>query len=380
MRKSILISYSLFLLFITFFSYFYIDKNLIYFQKIYSGIVTQNRLVTSIIFSLILIIFFTFYLYFLRLAKSNKINIRSIKYLIGLNTLFLLLSYPAMLSYDVFNYVATAKVFFFYGENPYIIMPINFIGDPLLLFTHAANKVALYGPSWIMLSGVPYLLSFDNFILFLFNLKVLAVLGYIGVNIIIWKTTRSILSLGLFALNPLVIIETLISGHNDIIMMFFALFSFFLLTKKKILLSIFFLVISILIKYATIFLLPVFVYVLFEIVRKKNVGWEKIFYLSFLLMFIIFLLSPIREEIYSWYTIWFLTFSLLVPRLKAIIYISIALAFGLLLRYIPYMLLGTYSGPTQPLKTLLTFLPVLTVLIYILVFRKLWLKELFRFY
>lgn len=380
MKKFILISYFLFLLFITFFSYLYIDKNLVYLRDLYSGFAFQGRLMTTVVFVLILIIFFTFYFYFLRLIKKNKMNIQSIKLLVGANTILLFISYPAMLSYDIFNYIATAKVLFFYRENPYIIMPINFIGDPLLLFTHAANKLALYGPSWVLLSGLPHFISFGNFILALFSFKLVAVLSYIGLCVLIWKTTRSILSLGLFVLNPLVVIETLVSGHNDALMMFFSFFSFFLLTKKKILSSILFIALSVLIKYATVFLLPVFIYLLYKVIKGKNINWKKIFYLSSVLMFAIFLLSPIREEIYSWYAIWFLIFSLLVSRIKVIIYISIAFSFGLLLRYVPFMLLGTYSGLTQPLKTLLTFMPPLAVLLYILAFRRLWLKGLFRFY
>src|SRR5581483_4454944 len=98
------------------------------------------------------------------------------KIIIGVSVSLLLLAYPTMLSFDIFNYIATAKVLFHYHENPYIIMPMEFIGDPLLHYTRAANKVALYAPFWIFITGSPYVLGFKNIFLILFNFKILNVL------------------------------------------------------------------------------------------------------------------------------------------------------------------------------------------------------------
>src|SRR5260221_3326430 len=116
-----------------------------------------------------------------------------------------------MLSYDIFNYIATAKVLFLYHENPYIIMPIEFLGDPFLLFMHAANKLALYGPFWIIMTGIPFLFSVKNFILSLLLFKLFVASFYFGTILFFNKLAKNLLSIFVFGLNPLVIIETSVS-------------------------------------------------------------------------------------------------------------------------------------------------------------------------
>lgn len=303
---------------------------------------------------------------------KKKINLKEVALLVGLTILILIFSYPAMLSYDIFNYVATSKVLFFYHENPYVVMPIEFVGDSLLAFTHAANKIALYGPLWIFLTGIPYLLGIGSFIVNLFALKLLAGAFYLATVFLVWKISKNIVPVILFALNPLIIMETLISGHNDIVMIFLTLLSFFLLMQKKIFFGILFFTLSIFIKYTTIILIPVLLFVIWRTIRKKEINWDNIFLSSSLLMLIAFLLAPIREEIYPWYAMWFLSFSFLIQKNKILLYISLAFSFGLPFRYTPFILTGTHAGLTPVIKSIVTFLPPLAVVIYFLINKKLW--------
>ena len=378
MKKIFLILYSLFLLFLTIFSYTFVDPNLIYLKSVYTGFAFDKRVFAGIFYILFIFLFFIFHISFFILAKKNKLTFNNLKFLIFTTTGILFLSYPAMLSFDIFNYIATAKVLYLYHENPYIIMPIEFVGDPMLLFMHAANKTALYGVSWLLLTSIPYVLGIGNFILTLFSFKLFVSFFYLGAILLIWKISKNKFSVILFALNPLVIIETLVSGHNDIVMMFLVLFSFFLVMKKKIWLAILFFISSIFIKYATLFLIPVFLYLLWKVYVKEKIAWDKIYLISFLLMFLAFISAPIREEIYPWYAIWFLTFVFLIPERKIIIYTSLAFSFSLLLRYIPFMLLGTYFDPTPQIKIIATFAPPITIFGYLFIKEKLWLKILHR--
>src|SRR5258708_36906519 len=88
----------------------------------------------------------------------------------------------------------------------------------------------------------PYFFGFGNFLLTLFGFKLIASISYLAMSFLILKITKNPLSAAIFALNPLVIMESLVSGHNDIFMMFFALLSLYLLSKvEKIKASLYFL-------------------------------------------------------------------------------------------------------------------------------------------
>lgn len=373
-----LVIYILFLILFMVFSYTFVDPGLIYLKNLLTNFTLLYREETTILYVFCVSVFFGFYVLFLWLLKKKVLHNKDIIRLIMITTAILFFTYPAMLSFDIFNYIATAKVLFHYHENPYIIMPVAFAGDPLLLFTHAANKVALYGFFWIFLSGIPFLLGFGYFLLTLFLFKLLIFFFYFATIFVIWKITKNVLSIALFALNPLVVIETLISSHNDIVMVFFMLFAWYLLKEKKIIYAGIFLLMSVFIKYATVFLLPVFIFVLWKTVKKKNIQWDKIFFTNAIILFIVMLsLGPVREEIYPWYAIWFFSFVCLIPRYKMLFFMSMSILFGLLLRYIPFMLLGTYAEPTPVIKILVTFVPPFIALSYFSIRRFLYGKEIY---
>lgn len=360
MKKLIYFFYFLFLVSLILFSYLFIDPNLIYIENLYTGFAFQNRTLVSIIYLVFIILFFILYILFIKKKYFKKINL---KILIGLSSI-LIISYPAMISFDIFNYFATSKVLFYYHENPYLIMPVDFINEHILVFTRAANKLALYGIFWTFISGIPYSLSFGNYIASIFMLKVFISLFYFGLIFLIWKLTKNKLSVMLFAANPLVIIETFISGHNDIVMMFFALLAVYLLKNKRIFFAVFCLFLSILIKYATLFLVPIFLFAIIQYIKNKKINWNKFYLFSFFSLFVIFILSFLREEIYPWYAIWPLTFLVLVPQKNKLINVYLGLSFGLMLSYLAYMYFGTYFGPTPAIKIVLIFIPPIVLFIY----------------
>ena len=346
------------------FSWLFVDPNLIYLKTFYTGFYTQRTLVTSIYFFLISLVFISFWI-----LNSKERNYSTVKNIIVILCIILFFSYPAIFSFDIFNYIATAKVTFLYHENPYIMMPIEFLGDPLLLFMHAANKIALYGPFWILLTGIPFLLGFGNFIGILILFRIAAILFFLATLKLIFSITKRVESVVFFALNPLVLIELLVSVHNDVVMMFLGIASIWLLVKKKIFTGIVIFALSVLIKYSTIFLLPVVMYLIYSHIVKKKINIDKIFLSCFILMFTIFLLSFIREEIYPWYFVWPLSFAALLTHKKILKGALITLSYGMMLRYIPFMLTGSYFGLTPVFKTTAMILPPLVFGIFVLIKR-----------
>ena len=87
-------------------------------------------------------------------------------------------------------------------------------------------------------------------------------------------------------------------------------------------------------------------------------------------MFVIFFLSPLREEIYPWYGIWFIVFVALIPKYKLLYFVTVLLSFVLLLRYVPFMYLGTYFGPTPFIKITVTFVPLMVLIGFYLLIKK----------
>lgn len=360
MSKIYILFFILTLILLAVFSYFFVDPNLSYLNSLYTGFSLNQRTITSLLFFIIVSVLFLFYFLVCKKTYWNKVKIGTIKRIIFSASLILFFSYPAMVSYDIFNYTTTAKVLFGYKENPYIVMPIEFTNEEFLSYTHGANKTALYAPFWLFLTGIPYYLGSFNFLFMTFGFKLMAGLFYFFTVFLIFKATKDNLSTVFFALNPLVLFETFVSGHNDIVMMFFALLSIYLF-RKRIALSAVSFFLSVMVKFATLFLIPVYIYLFWLRFRGKTIVWEKIYLLSALLMFLIFLLSPLREEIYPWYFIWVLTFISLTKNIKYFILTGI-FSFFLMLRYMPFMYFGSHFGITPYLKIGITFGPLLFIL------------------
>jgi len=375
MKKFLLFIFILSLISFLVLSFTFIDPNLIYLKKIFTGFAFSNRTIVSIAYLILICVLFYSFWNFLILYREKKLNKKEIYFLIGFPAI-LLLAYPAMLSYDIFNYVFTSKVLFFYRENPYIMMPINFLGDPLLDFTRAANKTALYGPIWTLISAVPYYLGLGNFLLTMYLFKVFVAIFYFGTIYLIYKFTKNLENVLFFAFNPLVFIETFLSGHNDVVMMFLALLTFYFLKNKKIISSLFLLFASIFIKFASVFILPTFFLIIYKNYKKREINYEKLFFQASILMLIIFYLSFLREEIYPWYAVWFLSFLSLTKITRTKFILVIVFSFSLMLRYIPFMYLGTYFGPTPIIKIAITFIPVSIFVFYYILRSKQWLKFL----
>lgn len=346
--------YGFVLIIFTIFSWGFVDANstlphiaslqtIIYFQTIYP----------TAWYTVGIIALFGWYGWVLHRIKKGMLTSKHIWQLIAGTIMILIWAYPA-LSNDIFNYIATAKVAFLYRENPYIIMPIDLPSEPSFSFLHAANKVALYGPAWITLSGIPHFLGIGNLFLTLFTFKIFTTLWYLVLCYLIWVVSgKKAWALAFFALNPLVILSTIVDGHNDVVMMTLALASFLFIKRRQFVIGLLLLFASILIKGATIFLVPVFVWCLL----RPQISWSRVWYWASIAMYMIFFLSPLREEIYAWYFIWPLTFLALVDKSTLLHAVSYGLSFGLMLRIVPFFYTRSWSGVTPLVKKIVTFVP-----------------------
>lgn len=211
-----------------------------------------NRPFSTGIFVLITVLLFVFYIFFV--IKAEKVSLKTL--VIGiLGVGFLgLLSYPAF-SHDIFNYIFDARIAVFHGANPYTSTALMFPLDTWTRFMNWTHRSYPYGPTFLPISILFYFLGLNKFIWTLILFKSMLIGSFLGASYLIYKLAGK-KALTIFAFNPLVIYEMVVSSHLDGLMLFFAVLGYFLYVKKKKFAGIISWIISVGIKYATIFNFP----------------------------------------------------------------------------------------------------------------------------
>jgi hypothetical protein len=142
----------------------------------------------------------------------------------------LVFSYPQT-AIDLLVYALRTRGWARYGLSPFSAAPEGMPAtDPWLgLAGEWADAASPYGPVWEWLSLGTYHLSGGSYLGHLFSLKILALLAYAGSVWLVYRILdltrprRALLGSAFFAWNPLVLLESIQNGHNDIVMVFFLL-------------------------------------------------------------------------------------------------------------------------------------------------------------
>lgn len=324
-------------------------------QKFFIQIGYFQRPLSTSIFLTLVFLFFIFYLLFLWLVNQGKISRRQIWWFSALSVGLLLFSYPAF-SHDLFNYMFDARIFTKYQLNPYFFKPLDFPYDPWTRFMHWTHRNYPYGPTWLILTLPLSYLGFGKFLLTALNFKILVSAAYLGTTFLIGKILAKInphqqlLGMAFFAFNPLVIIESLVSTHHDIVMMFFMLLALYLLCLRQKLLSLSAFAISTGVKYVMLPLLPLWIF-----------GFRRNLAVVLAVLSLAYVAS--QREIQPWYFIWVLPFVALVPTNKFFTFLTTGFSLGLLLRYAPFLYLGHWNDPVPQIKPWVTFLPLLAAFV-----------------
>ncbi|MDP1721743.1 MAG: hypothetical protein Q8L37_00885 [Candidatus Gottesmanbacteria bacterium] len=250
----------------------------------------------------------------------------------------------------------TAKTVLFYGKNPYEVLPMQFISiDPWINVMRWIHLPSAYTPAWILVSLPAYFFGFGTFLLILWNFKIIAAIFYLltirGIYSILKKVDpdHALLGMAVFAFNPLIIVESLVSGHNDIVMMAVAIWSMvFYIQKKQLFVAWWLLAISIGIKFMTIFLIPSFFF-----------KWSRGIALAG--MIVGFVMVVMGREVLPWYFVWIMPFIALLPGKRNMTLIAGAFSLGLLLRYTPFLYYGHWGDPVPAIKLWVTIMPVFVI-------------------
>jgi len=320
-------------------------------QKWFQYIGYFERPLSTVLFLAILVLFFILYGVVLRNVRKKQLNKRDLWIIIGVVSVITCFSYPAF-SYDFFNYLFTAKTVLLYHQNPFIVTPLQFTGvEPWLSFMHWTQLSTAYTPLWILYTLPAYILGFGYFLFLMWSLKIFIAVAYIfaalGIGKILEKDQKenALLGIAVFALNPLIIIECLVSPHNDIVMMALVIWSIVAFQNGKRWMSWFLLSASIAMKLMTFFLIPAF-FVKWN--RKISLG----------LMTLGFIAVLFQRDVLSWYWVWMVPFIALIPDYQEIVIVSTGVSLGLLLRYAPFLYFGNWNAPVPTIEAWGTGIPI----------------------
>ncbi len=338
-----------------------------------------QRPLSTYIYLGIIALLFGFYLYFIKLTHQKKISSKFIWKIIIAASAILVFSYNAF-SHDLFNYIFDAKIYTHYHLNPYLHKALDFSGDPMLSFMRWTHRVYPYGPVWLFLTIPLSYIGMNLFLPTVFLFKILIAAGFIGSLYFISRIFRKIapekemLGLIAFGLNPLILVESLVSGHLDIVMVFFALWATYKLIDRKYIAAFLLLFISIGIKFGTVFLIPVFLLAFFMHRKNKKINWQIPFGVGIFLLTLTVVVTSIHSGNFQpWYLVLPLSYAVFLVD-KYYVYIpGLILSIFALLTYAPYLYLGNWDLPVPVILSGIyivgIFLSVISVAVYSLVFR-----------
>lgn len=366
------------------YSYSQIDLNLtlfqspifLNFQKLMIQLGYYNRPLSSLFFIALLILLYKFYVIYSTQTSNNKITRQKVILLIAGTAGILFLAYPAF-SHDIFNYMFDARIVTYYHQNPWLFKALDFPSDSWLRFMHWTHRYYPYGPAWLAVTLVPSFLGIGKFVITLLNFKILFSLAYLICSWLIYRIVmkvhpdKALPALALYAFNPLIIIETLISPHNESFMLMFLLMAIYLWVTNNKLLSIVSLLLSGGVKFLTLLLIPIDIYsaIAGKISISKEEYFRKVVGLSTVILVIGLIPVILLREPYPWYLVTIIGLAALLLENKKLQLLLGAISLGTLLRYLPFIYTGDYSVEMQIARNILTIAPLFILFLLYILFR-----------
>ncbi len=187
---------------------------------------------------------------------------------IGMVCALLLIGLYPITALDVVLYVVRARLWALYGGSPMSALPAHFPQDPFIsLAGEYAKQPSPYGPVWELVAQIPLRLGITSIAGGVIAMKVISLLSYIGMALLIgWWARRDadkfqvsrITALTFFALNPLVLMQAIGNGHNDMLMLFCITLGLVLWQRERWIGATLALTIATLVKVTGFILLPLF--------------------------------------------------------------------------------------------------------------------------
>ena len=314
------------------------------------------------VYIVLLCLLFLGYLYIYLRSKLTKFPWKFFFVTIGILTI----AYP-MLSYDLYNYMFHGKILWFYHANPHVLAPLEFTGDLWLRFMRWVHTPSAYGPVFTAIESPAYLLGLGKFVPVLLLMKLTMSAFFVWVIYLIGQISRKlgftkdqqVLAQLSIAFNPFILLEVVVNGHNDAVMIALFFWSLLYSLNSKVVPSLLSLLTSVGTKYVTILTLPTYFI--------KSPRFKVIFATFAMLAPVVFL--PGRFQ--PWYLIWSILPASLIGTSWSRLWTILASLAGLIY-YIPYISTGFWLN-SRPFVYSIIYLPLLTSG-SIWFIKKLWMK------
>lgn len=231
------------------------------------GMSSLTRHELSIVYICTVVVLFGVYVWTLIELSRNDARIGR-AFIIGTSLIFCIWIFfaPPILAKDLFNYAAYGKAIAVHGRNPYIFPPSAFPGDHLVRYMDCRDAVSVYGPLFNYIAALVTLVAGKSVVANVVAFKLLSLVFFVAGMFVLddlacrtKKPRRSFILLAA-AWNPLLLINVVGGGHNDLIMILFILLGFLLYRKGYPVLAVSSLVLAAMIKStAILFVVPMIV-------------------------------------------------------------------------------------------------------------------------
>jgi hypothetical protein len=165
-------------------------------------------------------------------SKEDPESAKSMRlWVLGLGVIcaFLLLGLYPITALDVVLYVVRARLWALYDGSPMLVLPMNFPQDPYIrLAGEYVKQPSPYGPFWELVAQIPIRLGILTIGSGVMAMKIISLISYIAMTVLIgWHARQDspryevsgLTAMTFFALNPLVLMQVIGNGHNDMLMM-----------------------------------------------------------------------------------------------------------------------------------------------------------------
>lgn len=176
-----------------------------------------------------------FVLYFISL--KHKINLQKTIIFAFIFQAIALLSFP-ILSTDIFSYIMSHRVTTVHEENIWHVKPAAFPDDQFAVMADWKDTTSVYGAMHYLLYLGPSLIGQNDLTTLVLLFKLISVLFGFGLMYVFYKLLvfyefkDPAVWIRFLFWNPLFIVEIFGSGHNDVMMLFFALLAWYMYVRN----------------------------------------------------------------------------------------------------------------------------------------------------